>query len=215
MEENKNLEEKILNLRQNLGYTIPETLKELNIKRKQYDQIVDILTQQGLYDEYKVRDAINEKNLKLKRKRIYEKLKNKPKLPTLEAEYFKKCKDILSFDYFNYAVTKKYNPSITLKLNDLYRKGYSYKTIYNVLLSQQNSLQYANKKQFNSDYNKLCYIMVIISSKLPAQVNQDKNYEEASEGLKKRIDDNEISSELNKKRISKPSHKLDMSEFLD
>lgn len=207
---------KILDMRQYQGLSLKETLKQTGIKRKEYNEIVKKLTEAGKYNENKVREAMTERIKKNRARERYIKNKEEGKKPTDDSPYFKKCTDFLCFNYLDYRFTKKYDVSLTEKLNNLHNKNYSYETIYNTMLSSKQSFDYAlEHHKFKNDFSRISYYMKIVENNLPIQVIKDKRYKEQHKGFNKKINDNDIVHQLNKKVVSKPSNKIDMSEFLD
>ncbi len=205
------IENKILNLRQVEGYTIEETIKKANISRKTFKEIISKLSEQGLYNEEEVKSAMKRR----KQREYYYKHKSETKFPPEEEEYRKKCIDILCTRYFNYNETKQFNPALVSKLNNLYNQNFSYKIIYNSILYTMKSLDYANTKTFGSDYQKINYMIAIIKNNLKIVWKKLQRQQEAYEGFTKKVNDEEIIYQLNKTIVSKPSKKIDMSEFLD
>lgn len=215
MRELSDLEKQILNLRQNKGYTIQKITEELNIKQKLYKDTINRLTEEGLYDEDKTKEAMQKRHEKEYRKRQYEKNKNKPKLSTEESKYFKKCTDFLCFNYLDYRFTKHYDNSLTSRLNQLH-KNYTFKLIYDTMLSQKSIFDYYNNKiNFKDDYHRISYFMKIVENNIILERKKQDRYKDIHEGFNKKINDEEITYQLNKNIITKPSKKLDLSEFLD
>lgn len=205
------IEKKVLKLRQVEGYSIEETLKIAKISKKVFKDIIDKLKEVGVYDEEQIKKAKRNK----KRRENYEKNKDKTKLSPEEESYKKKCIDFLCVKYFNYNETHEFNPILVKKLSDLYNKISSYKVIYNTILSQESNLSYANKKSFSSEYQKIIYMIAIIRNNLAIVWKKMQKYEEEQRGFNNRINDNEIVKQLNKKVKTKPTKRVDMTQYLD
>lgn len=211
MEQNlTELEEKILDLRTKKGYTIENTLKELKIPRRVFKETVELLQEKGLYKEEDVKKAIKNK----KNREYVEKNKTRKKLSPEEEDYRKKCIDFMCKKYFDYERTKKFNPVLVAKLQNL-NKLCSYKVIFNTIKYQERSLDYANLKPMASEYQKISYMMAIIKNNLNVVYKKIQKQEKIQEGKDKQIDDKKLVNQLNKNIISKPSEKIDMSNFLD
>lgn len=209
------IEKKIIKMRQEEGMTEKDTIKNLGIKQSQYRKTINYLVEIGKYDREKVKEAIQKRRKKEYEHKQYEKKKNKIPMSQEDNNYYKKCTDFLCFNYLDYRFTKKYDASLTTKLNELHKK-YSFKVIYNTMLSQKNNFDYAiSHKNFATDRQRITYLMKIVENNLVTQQFKENRYQEAHEGFNKKIDDDEITHQLNKKVISKPSKKLDLSEFLD
>lgn len=200
------LEEKVLDLRQKKGYNIKDTLKELGIKRKEFDEIVSTLKEMGVYDDKKVEKAMQRKNYKGK---------PKTKLPDDEKEWFVKCRDELCNRYTNFNATKQFTIPITTTLMRSYKKGFSFKELYNGLIISRSTLEYYQNKPFNSDYNKMCYFMAIVENNVKTSKKREEFNKGSHLGYKKKIEDSELKESLNKNIISKPTKKVDMTSFLD
>lgn len=210
------IEKDILEKRQVEGKTEKNTMEELKIGYTKYKKIVSHLIEIGEYNEEIVKQAVQKRKRKEYERRQYEKRKNQPQMSIEDRTYYKKCTDFLCFNYLDYRFTKKYDTSLTTKLNELHNKNYSFKIIYNTMLSQKNSFDYAiNHKDFANDRQRIMYLMKIVESNLTTQQIKEKKYKEVHEGFNKKIDDDEITHQLNKKIVSKPSKRLDLSEFLD
>ena len=91
----------------------------------------------------------------------------------------------------------------------------SYKVIFNTIKYQERSLDYANLKPMASEYQKISYMMAIIKNNLNVVYKKIQKQEKIREGKDKQIDDKKLVNQLNKNIVSKPSEKIDMSDFLD
>lgn len=211
MEDLTPTENKILELRQKEGLTIEETIKKAKITRTTFEKIVKVLKDKGYYNEEEIKKAKRNK----KSREYYHKHKNEEKLPKEELEYRQKCIDILSIKYFNYNETKQFNPILVSKLSGLYKNHFSYKVIYNTILLQEKSLNYAMSKPFGSEYQKINYMIAIIKNNLKITWKKLKRQEDAYEGFMKKNNDQDIVRQLNKTIITKPTKKIDMTDFLD
>lgn len=201
------IEKKILELRQEKGYTVEETLAELKIKRTLFKEIVLKLENLGLYNKERIQQAMKKKKIKLKNKDYNSRIK----LSTEEEQYRKKSIDVMCRRYFDYNKTKHFNPVLVSKLQGL-NKFSSYKTIYNTIIYQQQNLDYANTKVFSSDFQKISYMIAIIKNNLSKVYTEMKEKEKNAQNLT--ITDS-LARELTKNRVTKPTKRLDMSSLLD
>lgn len=205
------LEEKILELRQKKGMQLSEISKNLSISNYQLKKIIEELKIKNLYDEDKVKKAISNR----KRREKYQENKNNttPKLTIEEEQYRKKCIEFLCVNFFDYNKTKKINPVLIKKIQDLGRIS-SYHIIYNTMISYEKVLRYSNQKKFQNEYTKIAYIISIIKNNLKNiwELN-NKNEKESKKVFNKT--DNDLLDELNKNRITKKVSRVDLSEFLD
>ena len=205
------LEEKILELRQKKGMQLSEISKNLSISNYQLKKIIEELKIKNLYDEDKVKKAISNR----KRREKYQENKNNttPKLTIEEEQYRKKCIEFLCVNFFDYNKTKKINPVLIKKIQDL-GKISSYHIIYNTIISYEKVLRYSNQKKFQNEYTKIAYIISIIKNNLKNiwELN-NKNEKESKKVFNKTDDD--LLDELNKNRITKKVSRVDLSEFLD
>lgn len=205
------LEEKILELRQKKGMQLSEISKNLSISNYQLKKIIEELKIKNLYDEDKVKKAISNR----KRREKYQENKNNttPKLTIEEEQYRKKCIEFLCVNFFDYNKTKKINPVLIKKIQDL-GKISSYHIIYNTIISYEKVLRYSNQKKFQNEYTKIAYIISIIKNNLKNiwELN-NKNEKESKKVFNKT--DNDLLDELNKNRITKKVSRVDLSEFLD
>ena len=206
------LENKVLELRQEKGYTIEETKKELNITDKVFKNAIENLKEAGDYDEEKIKQA--KKN---KKRREYEKKnRNRTKLPPDEEEYRQKCIDFMCRRYFEYNQTKKLNPLLVSKIQSL-NKVASYKIIYNTMKNQQKNLDYANIKfkNYSSDFQKINYMLAIVKNNLNITYKRLKRKETVQEAENNRFDVQDMLRKLDKNTTSKPTQRIDMSQWLD
>lgn len=207
-----NLESKILELRQEKGYTIEETKKELNITDKVFKKAIISLKEAGVYDEEKIKQAKKNK----KRREYKKKNRNKPKLPPDEEEYRQKCIDFMCRRYFEYNQTKRFNPILVSKIQTL-NKIASYKIIYATMKNQQKNLDYANIKFKNcsSDFQKITYMLTIVKNNLSTTYKRLKKKESIQEAENNRYDVQDMMRKLDKNIVSKPTQRVDMSKWLD
>lgn len=205
------LEEKILELRQKKGMQLSEISKELNISNYQLKKIIEKLKIEKLYDEEKVKKAISNR----KRREKYKENKNTitPKLTTEEEKYRKKCIEFLCVNFFDYNKTKKINPVLIKKIQDL-GKISSYHIIYNTIISYEKALKYSNQKKFQNEYTKISYIVSIIKNNLKNTWELNNENKKANKKIFNKTD-NDLIDELNKNRITKKIDRVDLSEFLD
>lgn len=206
MAELSETEQKLLQLRQSKGYSISETLKELNVKREEYDEIVKKLTELGEYNETEVKKAIARKN--------YAKNGEHFEIPEQEKEWFQKCKDELCGRYTLYNATKSYNPAMTTKLINSYKKGYSFKDLYASMVDCRQLLAYYQNKHFNSEYGKMSYFMAIIENNVNKMKKLEKQNKGIHTGFNKKLSEDELIEQLNQKKETK-AIKKDMSAFFD
>ena len=207
MEELSNIKNKIIELRQNKGYTIEETIKKLHISRKIFTNLVTELKNSGEYDEEKIKKAMKKKRNQINYN------KNKVKLSPEEEEYRKKCIDLMCKRYFNYEQTHRFNPVLVQKLQIL-NNICSYKVIFNTIRVHQKNLDYANTKVFSSEYQKISYMMTIIRN----NVNNVSKRIQRKEQINKSNtieNDNQFLNLLNKNVVSKPVKRKDLSFLLD
>ena len=57
------IQQKILDYRENKGYSIDKTIEELKITRKRFNQNVEKLKEKGLYNEQKIKEAMKNRRL--------------------------------------------------------------------------------------------------------------------------------------------------------
>lgn len=203
------IENDVLELRQKKGYTIEETIKELNIKRKEFQNIISKLKNLNLYNEDQIKKA--QRNRKARKNK--EILQNKTKLSEEEEMYRKKSIDFMCKKYFDYNLTHHFNPVLVKKIQDL-SKITSYKIIYNTIIYQQNSLNFANTKVFSSEYQKISYMIAIIKNNLSIVWKKVQRQEQIRES-KEKGEDKEIVLQLNKTYETKPTDRFDMTDWLD
>lgn len=203
------LEKSVLELRQTKGFTIEETINKLHLKRKEFQNIVSKLKKLNLYNEEEIKKA--QKNKKIRENR--NKNKFKPKLTEEEEMYRKKSIDFMCRKYFDYNLTHHFNPILVAKLQEL-GKITSYKVIYNTIIYQEKSLNFANTKTFSSDYQKISYMMAIIKNNLSIVWKKLQRQDQIRES-KEKGEDKEIVKQLNKKYETKPTERFDMSAWLD
>lgn len=203
------LEQKVLELRQEKGYTIEQTLSELNINQKKYKIIVDKLKELNLYDEEKIKKAKQNKKMREYRNTN----KNKVKLSKEEEEYRQKCIDFMCKKYFDYNRTKVFNPVLVTKIQQL-KNICSYKVIFNTMRFQEQNLNYANSKTFSSEFQKIGYMMTIIKNNLK-EVWKKIDMQDKIQARIKEEGSTRIVNELNRKIVTKPTKRIDMSDLLD
>ena len=202
------IQQKILDYRENKGYSMDKTIEELKITRKRFNQNVEKLKEKDLYDEIKIKEAM--KNRKLQnsvKKAVTPKLNLSPE----EEEYRKECIDIMCNRYFDYNKTKHFNPILVSRIQNL-NKYAPYKIIYNTIVYQQKSLDYAYYKTFSSEFQKISYMIAIIKNNLSKVYKDMQKKEEQQKNIT--ISDS-LARELTKKRITKPTKRLDMTDLLD
>ena len=83
-------------------------------------------------------------------------------------------------------------------------------TIYYTILAQKNSLEYGSKKTFNSDYNKILYLISIIRNNLE---NTKQKMQENENNIAQ--DSLDLIESLGKEIISQPTDRLDMTDLID
>ncbi len=208
------LESQVLFLRQKQGYTINETIKELNITVNILKKIIEKLQNLGLYSEEEIQKA--KKNRKLRER--YAKTKGQPILGlSKEEENFRQlCISFMCEKYLDYNVTKKMNPILVTKLKQLNTYG-SYEVIYRTLQTQEKNLNYINSnKTFQSDIQKISYFLAVIKSNMAKVENQLKTKQAVAEAKRNSTSMNEdIIDMLENKTISTPTKRRDLSEFID
>lgn len=204
------IQQKILDCRQNKGYSIDKTIEELKITRKRFNQNVEKLKEYGMYNEKEIKKAMQNRRLN---KDKNEKKDNSTKLNLSPEEegFRKKCIDIICKRYFDYNKTKKFNPVLVSRIQNL-NKYASYKVIYNTIVYQQRNLDYASTKTFSSDFQKISYMIAIIKNNLSKVYQEMKEKEEEQKNTT--ISDS-LARELTKTRITKPTKRLDMTDLLD
>ena len=99
------LEKQILELRIEKGYTINETIKELDITSTVFKKTVNKLEELGIYNEELLKKARKRKKSREK----YAKTKGEKvlNLSKKEENFRKLCISFLCEKYFNYKITKK------------------------------------------------------------------------------------------------------------
>jgi len=207
-EEITEIQKKILEYRQEKGYSIDKTMEELKLTRKIFNQNVEKLKEKDLYDEIKIKEAM--KNRKLQnsvKKAVTTKLNLSPE----EEKYRKECIDIMCKRYFDYNKTKHFNPVLVSRIQNL-NKYAPYKIIYNTIVYHQNNLDYASTKTFSSEFQKISYMIAIIKNNLSKVY---KDMQEKEELQKKSTISDSLARELTKKRVTKPTKRLDMTDLLD
>ena len=207
-EEITEIQKKILEYRQEKGYSIDKTMEELKLTRKIFNQNVEKLKEKDLYDEIKIKEAM--KNRKLQnslKKAVTTKLNLSPE----EEEYRKECIDIMCKRYFDYNKTKHFNPVLVSRIQNL-NKYAPYKIIYNTIVYHQKNLDYASTKTFSSEFQKISYMIAIIKNNLSKVY---KDMQEKEELQKKSTISDSLARELTKKRVTKPTKRLDMTDLLD
>ena len=203
------IQQKILEYRQEKGYSIDKTIEELKITRKRFNQNVEKLKEKGLYNEQKIKEAM--KNRRLNKEIDQKNFSTKLNLNPEEEEYRKKCIDIMCKKYFDYNKTKHFNPILVSRIQNL-NKYAPYKIIYNTIVYQQKSLDYAYYKTFSSEFQKISYMIAIIKNNLSKVY---KDMQEKEEQQKNITISDSLARELTKKRITKPTKRLDMTDLLD
>lgn len=207
------IQQQILDLREIKGYTVEQVLRELKISRKVFQEEVNNLKEINLYNEDNIKNAIQ----KRKKRETYAKKKNAPKLSPIEKEYREKCIDLLARKYFHYNQTKELNsllPSQLKGLKDIYG---SYKLVYMAINMLEDNLIYAYNKEFMSENIKISYMMAIIRNSVDEVRKKLDIQRRIKIGLEKREEEQkeEIMRVLNKKIITKPTQRLDMTDLLD
>ena len=95
-------------------------------------------------------------------------------------------------------------------------KVYSYNVILNTIKTKTKSLEYASKKDFNNDIAKISYLIAIIKNNAQSVYNQMKKQQEINDKkLRMNESDKIIIREMNNQRVSRPTRRRDLSEFLD
>lgn len=206
------LENRILELREIKGYTIEETIKTLKINNKTFKATVERLKDKGFYNAEKIKEAMKKKNIRNKAKQR----SNNPKLDPKEEDYRKKCIDFMCRRYFEYNETGRFNPLLVSKIQNL-NKITSYRVIYNTMLAQQRNLDYANIKLKNcsSDLQKINYMLAIVKNNLGVTYKKLKKKDMVQEAESKQYDVQDMLRRLDKKTVSKPTEKIDMSQWFD
>ena len=191
------IQQKILDYRENKGYSIDKTIEELKITRKRFNQNVEKLKEKGLYNEQKIKEAM--KNRRLNKEIDQKNFSTKLNLNPEEEKYF------------DYNKTKHFNPILVSRIQNL-NKYAPYKIIYNTIVYQQKSLDYAYYKTFSSEFQKISYMIAIIKNNLSKVY---KDMQEKEEQQKNITISDSLARELTKKRITKPTKRLDMTDLLD
>ena len=208
------LEKQILELRIEKGYTINETIKELDITSTVFKKTVNKLEELGIYNEELLKKARKRKKSREK----YAKTKGEKvlNLSKKEENFRKLCISFLCEKYFNYKITKKINPVLITKLKQL-NSCASYEVIYNTLQSQEKNLNYIHSnKKFNNDIQEMSYLLAVVKNNL-TQINEKININNAinEAKLKSTSMNEDIIEMLNQKIETKPTQKRDLSEFID
>ena len=112
--------------------------------------------------------------------------------------------------------TKKLNPLLVSKIQSL-NKVASYKIIYNTMKNQQKNLDYANIKfkNYSSDFQKINYMLAIVKNNLNITYKRLKRKETVQEAENNRFDVQDMLRKLDKNTTSKPTQRIDMSQWLD
>lgn len=107
----------------------------------------------------------------------------------------------------------KFPTSFTKKLKEL-KESYSYVEVkYTIFKLEQNLVWAVENKEFQSDYNKVNYLMAIVQN----NINQYRKelYEiNKKQMVMQKSNDSDLSA-INDNRIIKRTQRIDMSELLD
>lgn len=207
------IQKQILDFREVKGYTVEQVLRELKISRKVFQEEVNKLKEINLYNEDNIKNAIQ----KRKKRETYAKKKNAPKLSPSEKEYREKCIDLLARKYFHYNQTKELNLLLPSQLKGLKNIYGSYQLLYMAINMLEDNLIYAYNKEFMSENIKISYMMAIIRNSVDEVRKKLDIQRRIKIGLEKREEEQkeEIMRVLNKKIITKPTKRLDMTDLLD
>lgn len=214
MDSLSDLEKQILELRIDKGYTINETIGELDITPTVFKKAINKLEELGLYTE----ELLKKAKKRRKSRERYAKTKGEKVLNLSEEEenFRKLCISFLCEKYFDYKKTKKVNPILITKLKQLNSHA-SYEVIYRTLQSQESNLNYIHSnKKFNNDIQEMSYLLAVIKSnltKINEKINMNNAINEAK--LKSTSMNEDIIDMLNQKIETKPTTKRDLSEFID
>lgn len=207
-------EQDLYNLKFVKGYNVAETLKKLNISRYKYDKIIAVFKEKGLYDKDKMEHA---KINKQKRDRAAL-LSEHPelRLSSEEENYRKQCVDYMSVNFLDYdPKIQNFNPILIDKLRALH-KVCSYKIILYAMKSQYGNMKRALEyKKFNNDRNKISYLIAIIRNSLNISWKKMIMEEKAYNNYKKNLNLDQFMERVNNTQKSKPTKRIDMSEWLD
>lgn len=134
----------------------------------------------------------------------------KEKIPDRELEAYKTVIDVMSRRYLDYGTTQSYCTPLSKKMKELHKK-YDYVLILKTINYCNDSLLYASKKQFENIYHKVSYLCAIIRN------NIEKVRKSEQKKIRNRIENEKIVDvkEVQKQRVSIPTTKRDLSEFLD
>lgn len=214
MDSLSDLEKQILELRIDKGYTINETIGELDISSTVFKKAINKLEELGLYTE----ELLKKAKKRRKSRERYAKTKGEKVLNLSEEEenFRKLCISFLCEKYFDYKKTKKVNPILITKLKQLNSHA-SYEVIYRTLQSQESNLNYIHyNKKFNNDIQEMSYLLAVIKNnltKVNEKINMNNAINEAK--LKSTSMNEDIIDMLNQKIETKPTKKRDLSEFID
>lgn len=208
------LEKQVLELRMEKGYTINETIKELEITTTIFKKIVKKLEELNLYNE----DLLKKAKKRRKARERYAQTKGEKVLGLSEKEenFRQLCISFMCEKYFNYNITKKMNPILVTKLKQLNSYA-SYEVIYRTLQLQEKNLNYIHSnKRFNNDTQEMSYLLTVVKNNLK-KVNDKLDINNAiNEAKLKATNMNEdIIRMLDQKIETKPTTKRDLSEFID
>lgn len=213
MEEITELEKKVLRLRQEDGYTVEETKKELNITEKQYRNIKKHLEELDLYSNDEIKRAKIRRNARERKKRQRE--HPETKLSEMDEFYRKQCIEFISVNFLNYDATGIFNPVLVTKLKEL-RKSYSYKVIYFTAQAQYENIKSAlNYRNINTSNGKISYLIAIIRNNLSATWKKIQYQDKVNNAEFKNFNLDKFYDRMEKPVPNVHTSKTDMSEWLD
>lgn len=127
-----------------------------------------------------------------------------------EIEYRKKIYETL-LDYMEYDVGQLIPNVVTRQIEELH-KGYTYRVIYNVIRSMENSIRLAMKKDFKSDFARGKYLIAMLSNNINDEYDKLKREREIERNRARTMPVGMENIEWNNLR---KKNKRDISEFLD
>ncbi len=116
-------------------------------------------------------------------------------------------------EIMNFEPNAKFPTSFTKKIKEL-KESYSYVEIKYAIFNLEEKLLWAvNNKEFQSDYNKINYLMAIIQNNIN-QCRKDLMEINKKQEVMKKSNDIDLST-MNTNRVVKQAKRIDMSELLD
>jgi hypothetical protein len=116
-------------------------------------------------------------------------------------------------EIMKFELNAKFPTSFTKKLKEL-KESYSYVEVkYAIFKLEQNLVWAVENKEFQSDYNKVNYLMAIVQNNIN-QYRKELNEINKKQMVMQKSNDSDLSA-INDNRIIKRTQRIDMSELLD